>query len=78
MYRKIKLFCRFNTGIFLEKEHLMNYFKVVLLLIIVTFSFGQLDYSLEDINSSSIYFGQNVGTSTFENHVTIHYFGHYN
>ena len=35
-------------------------------------------YSLEDLNTSSDYYGENVGTSTFENQVTLHYFGHYN
>ena len=42
------------------------------------FSFGVYDYSLEDINTSSDYFGENVGTSYFEGQVTLHYFGHYN
>ncbi len=40
--------------------------------------FGQYDYSLEDINSSSDYYGQDIGTSYFSNKVTIHYFGHFN
>ena len=40
--------------------------------------FGQYDYSLEDLNPSSDYYEQSVGTSFFENQVTIHYFGHYN
>lgn len=42
------------------------------------FLFGQYDYSLTDLNSSSQYFEQSVGTSYFENNVTIHYFGHFN
>ena len=41
-------------------------------------SFSQYDYSLEDINTSSEFYGQNVGTSYFPNQVTLHYFGHYN
>ena len=44
----------------------------------LTFIFGQFDYNLEDLNSSSDFFGQNIGTSYFSNNVTIHYFGHYN
>ena len=43
----------------------------------LTLLFGQYDYSLEDINPTSPYYGQNVGTSSFPNEVTIHYFGHY-
>ena len=36
------------------------------------------DYSLEDLNTSSEYYEQNVGTSYFPDQVTLHYFGHYN
>ncbi len=36
---------------------------------------GQYDYSLIDINPSSESYGDTVGTSFFENKVTIHYFG---
>ena len=36
------------------------------------------NYSLEDLNPSSDYYEQSVGTSFFENQVTLHYFGHYN
>ena len=46
--------------------------------VLVSLSFGQYDYSLEDINETSDYFGQNVGTSYFPDQVTLHYFGHYN
>ena len=46
--------------------------------LLFSFSFGENDYSLEDINPSSDYVGQNVGTSYFEDQVTLHYFGHYN
>ena len=44
----------------------------------LTLIFGQYDYSLEDINSSSDYYGQSVGAGYFSDKVTIHYFGHYN
>ena len=46
--------------------------------LLFSLSFGEYDYSLEDINPSSDYVGQNVGTSFFEGEVTLHYFGHYN
>ena len=36
---------------------------------------GQYDYSLIDINPSSESYGDTVGTSFFEDKVTIHYFG---
>jgi hypothetical protein len=45
---------------------------------VFSLSYGQYDYSLEDINSSSEYFGEDVGTSYFPSQVTLHYFGHYN
>ena len=38
---------------------------------------AQNDYSLVDLNSSSDEYGESVGTSYFENHVTLHYFGHF-
>jgi len=52
----------------------------ILILSLVSFSIlsGQYDYSLEDINVNSEYYGQSVGTSQFDNQVTIHYFGHFN
>ena len=34
--------------------------------------------SLEDLNSTSDYYQEYVGTSYFQGDVTIHYFGHYN
>ena len=46
--------------------------------LLFSLSFGEYDYSLEDINPSSDNVGQNVGTSFFEDQVTLHYFGHYN
>ena len=40
--------------------------------------FSQNNFSLEDLNSTSDYFGMDVGPSVFENEVAIVYFGHYN
>jgi hypothetical protein len=52
--------------------------KKLAILLMVSALLGQYDYSLEDINPSSEYYGTNVGTSFFEGKVTLHYFGHYN
>ncbi len=49
-----------------------------IVLLSLTFLIGQNDYSLEDLNSSSPYYQDYVGTSYFPNQITIHYFGHYN
>jgi len=56
----------------------MRKIHILLSILCVSFVLGQYDYSLEDINSSSDYFGQDVGTSFFPGQVTLHYFGHYN
>ena len=34
------------------------------------------DYCLDDINSSSCTFGEDIGPSYLDNQVTLHYFGH--
>ena len=47
-------------------------------LIFLTMLFADYDYSLEDINPNSEFYTQNVGTSYFEDQVTMHYFGHFN
>ncbi len=53
-------------------------FKTFLLYIFsTTIIFSQYDYSLEDLNSSSESYGENVGTSHYTDHVTLHYFGHF-
>ena len=51
---------------------------IILSTLCLSLVFGQYDYSLEDLNSTSNYFGENVGTSYFPDNVTLHYFGHYN
>ena len=56
----------------------MRKIYILLSILCVSFVLGQNDYSLEDINSSSDYYGQDVGTSYFPDQVTLHYFGHYN
>ena len=56
----------------------MRKIHILLSILCVSFVLGQNDYSLEDINPSSEYFEQDVGTSFFLGQVTLHYFGHYN
>ena len=51
---------------------------IILSTLCLSLVFGQYDYSLEDLNTSSEYYAQNVGTSYFPDQVTMHYFGHYN
>ena len=51
---------------------------IILSTLCLSLVFGQYDYSLEDLNSSSEYYQQDVGTSFFGGEVTLHYFGHYN
>jgi len=55
--------------------------KIVHYILIVSFVgliAAQNNYSLEDLNSTSLTFGTEIGPVYFENQVTIHYFGHYN
>ena len=51
--------------------------KIFLITLFISVLMGQYDYSLEDINPSSEYYGNNVGTSFFEGNPTQHYFGHF-
>ncbi len=52
--------------------------RLIVASLLLSSLFSQYDYSLEDLNSSSMYYGQNVGTSFFSGQITLHYFGHYN
>ena len=47
------------------------------ILLIISAAMGQYDYSLEDPNPSSEYYGNNVGTTFFGGKITMHYFGHF-
>ena len=49
-------------------------------ILIFSFStlFSQYNYNLEDLNSTSDFYQDIIGTSYFSNQVTLHYFGHYN
>lgn len=53
------------------------FIKIILISLSTSFLWSQYDYSLSDLNSSSDHYGENVGTSYFENNVTLHYFGHF-
>ena len=52
---------------------------MIKIIIISLFSmlYSQYDYSLEDLNPSSNYYQENVGTSAFNGNVTLHYFGYF-
>ena len=52
--------------------------RIILSSFFLTFAFGDYNYSLEDLNSTSDYYQQNVGTSFFSGQITLHYFGHFN
>ena len=51
--------------------------KKILIILFISVLMSQYDYSLEDINPSSTYYGNNVGTSFFEGKSTLHYFGNF-
>ena len=56
----------------------MRKIHILISILCISFVLGQNDYSLEDINSSSEFYGAHIGTSYFPEQVTLHYFGHYN
>ena len=51
--------------------------KHFILLLILSFSFSQTNFNLEDLNENSTYFGQTVGPEEFSNQVSIVYFGYF-
>ena len=51
--------------------------KHFILLLILSFSFSQTNFNLEDLNENSAYFGQTVGPEEFSNQVSIVYFGYF-
>lgn len=53
-----------------------NMYKIILIFSL-TLIFGQYNYSLEDLNSTSDFYQEYIGPSYFENQITLHYFGHY-
>lgn len=51
----------------------------MILILCLTFAYNQdYSYSLEDINTSSDYYGNNISPDEFSGQVTLHYFGHQN
>lgn len=68
----------FSKSFFLDLDSFLNS-RMRNIPILFTFSLllAQYDYLLEDINPTSQYYGNNVGTSVFEGKITLHYFGHY-
>tara|TARA_B000000437_G_scaffold143522_1_gene104483 strand:- start:116 stop:331 length:216 start_codon:yes stop_codon:yes gene_type:complete len=67
----------FNSliGIKNHLESKMNFILFVSLSLLTSFSFGQYDFLLEDLNTTSPSFNQDVSPS---GNVSIVYFGHYN
>ena len=51
--------------------------KKLSIIFLFCFASAQYDYNLEDINSSSDTYGQQIGTSFFQDFVTLHYFGYF-
>ena len=49
----------------------------IILLLFASLSFAE-DFTLEDLNETSIFYGELVGPSSFTNEVSLVYFGHYN
>ena len=56
---------------------MINY-KQLVTIFLISLSFSQYDFSLEDINDTSPFFDENVGPSVFPAQVSVVYFGHYN
>ena len=52
--------------------------RIILSALVLSLVFGQYDYSLEDINSTSDTYGTNISPSSYTGQVTLHYFGHQN
>ena len=50
--------------------------QIILSALVLSLVFGQYDYSLEDINSTSDTYGTNISPSSYTGQVTLHYFGH--
>ena len=55
----------------------MNYTLILFTLLFTSLSFGQYNFSLEDINDTSPFFEESVGPSIFSGQVSVVYFGHY-
>ena len=56
----------------------MHIEKIIYLFIVCCIYSQDYTYSLEDINITSEYYGNNLSPTEFPNQVTLHYFGHQN
>ena len=56
---------------------LMNYTLILISSLLLSISFGQYDFSMEDVNNTSPFYENNVGPSIFPEQVLMVYFGHY-
>ena len=50
----------------------------ILSILLVSFGLAQYDYTLQDINPNSSTYNELISPDTFNNQVTLHYFGHQN
>ena len=67
-----------NYGFYFYRVFVIKYsMKKITILLIISAAMGQYDYSLEDLNPSSEYYGNNVGATFFGGKITMHYFGHF-
>ena len=55
----------------------MNYTLILISSLLLSISFGQYDFSMEDVNNTSPFYENNVGPSIFSGQVLMVYFGHY-
>ena len=56
----------------------MKKLLLIALLIVESLFAENYDYFLTDINSSSATYLETISSDYFENHITLHYFGHQN
>ena len=53
----------------------MKLFKILSIsFLFITVGFSQLDYSLEDMNTTSLSFGSDVWAPFYTDYITMHYF----
>ena len=55
----------------------MSYTLILISSLLLSISFGQYDFSMEDVNNTSPFYENNVGPSIFSEQVLMVYFGHY-
>ncbi len=60
-----------------KKYNIKNPMRKLAVLLLLSFLIAQYDYSLVDINPTSDTYEDSVGTSYFEESITLHYFGYF-